>query len=143
MIVFDVVSGCRKDVKWEPLEMRSWLVNINATTNYRLDTRGFRIVIRDWQGDILLSRPIHWPSPLSAKAMAVKWGQTAVLEVSLHWFTVASDCSNVVKMLNGNNNVLNDYGVIIDEIIDLVKIPQYAHFSFMLRNSNLPANCIC
>ena len=50
---------------------------MDATTNTKLNSCGFGMVIHDWRGEMVLYKTIHWPFPLSAvaaEAMTIKWG---------------------------------------------------------------------
>ena len=72
----------------------------------------------------MLSWAILWPFPISieaAEVLTIKWGIISVLEACLLSFSVACDHFNTMNALNIKDRNLCQFGVILNEILDLAK----------------------
>ncbi|KAK0581716.1 hypothetical protein LWI29_017094 [Acer saccharum] len=75
-----VLSGRIKDVKWNPPEVGSWKLNVDAATLYKYRSIGLGIIIRNGLGGVSAAKSTHLKamySPIIAEALAV-WHVIAV-----------------------------------------------------------------
>ncbi|KAL5564069.1 hypothetical protein UlMin_033816 [Ulmus minor] len=95
------------DTRWKPPDRGNFLINVDAATNIRSGTRGLSVIIRNSVG-----------------------------EAGLTGFTVAFDCISIVNALNNGNMNYGEYGITLDEILNLFSSSSFEGLLFMPRGAN-------
>ncbi|KAK2652478.1 hypothetical protein Ddye_012363 [Dipteronia dyeriana] len=80
-------------------------------------------------------------SPLS-EALAILRGPGFAIDSGLWPCVVESDSQTVVSMINSGSAPLSDIGLIIEDILDLLKGPLICSVNFISRKANLAAHCL-
>ena len=111
------------DDRWKPLDRGKFMINVDDATNNRYGACGLSIIIRDFTGEVIHTRAIHWPFRISvevAEATTIKWSIITALEACLFGFSIASDCTSIVNVLNNKIISLCKCGIILDEILNFL-----------------------
>lgn len=99
---------------------------MDIAINNRNDSRKLGVFMKDSLVEVVLSRTVIWPFPISTEAaetLVIKWGFISALEASLFNFSIAFDCVNVVHALKKNIYIyrnMSEFDIILNDIFDLV-----------------------
>ncbi|KAL5581936.1 hypothetical protein UlMin_014378 [Ulmus minor] len=139
--------GCctSRDTKWTPPVVGHLKINVDALMNRLSGACGLSIIARDYLGEVKFAKSIFWPMPIcivAAEALAIKFGMITAIEEDVVIFSITSNSSLVVAAINSKKRILNDFGVIVDEIRDLAASYCTDGFEFTPRSANNPADCL-
>ena len=127
------------DNRWIPPDRGKFLINVDVATNINSGDRGLGIIIRDFAGEVICAKTIHWPFPISikvAEALVIKWGIINTLETILSGFSITSDCASIVNTLNNKIRGFCECGIILEEILILFDCNSFEGLCFMSRCTN-------
>ncbi|KAK1558626.1 hypothetical protein Q3G72_004734 [Acer saccharum] len=140
-----VLSGRIKDVKWNPPEVGSWKLNVDAATLYKDRSIGLGIIIRNGLGGVSAAKSTHLKamySPIIAEALAVWHGLLLAGDHGLTPCLIELDSLQVVEMINKGIPPMSDVGPIISMICGFLRMHLGCGISHIPRNANFVAHSL-
>ena len=131
------------DQCWVSPRVGSFLINVDAAIDKERGMYGIGILVKNSDGVTVDARWKCWPFLISVEAaelLAIKEGLLVVREGNLLSFSITSDCASVVSLLHKKGRILNDLGVIVDEIHNWYVCRGFEDIVYVLRRLNCPAH---
>ena len=141
----DSITNTRHNIRWTLPPLLNLKVNFDGSV-FRDDNRaGVGVIIRDWNGQVVMYMAETFPLPFLVTAMEVIATTKALLfanDLDLPSIVLESDSKITIDALAGENSSLAEYGHLVDEAKELAKDFMYIEFSHVLRQKNSAAHNI-
>ncbi|KAK2635434.1 hypothetical protein Ddye_030226 [Dipteronia dyeriana] len=130
---------------WRPLDNGFFKINTDASIDASRGRVGIGAIIRDHEGMVLASCAqviqLNY-SPVLAEAIAILKGLRFAVESGIWPCMIESDAQVVVSMINSDLLPLDEIGLVINDIVDLLRsLPQFK-VCFISRKANMAVHCL-
>ena len=108
-----------EDLRWKPPNFGLYKINFDSAVFADQVSAGIRVVIRDWEGQIIaaLSQKVRYLSSVDlVEALAMSRAVSFAKELSIHQMVIEGDSLRVIQAINGTRPVRTMYGHVIDDI---------------------------
>ena len=108
-----------EDLRWKPPDFGLYKINFDSAVFADQVSAGIRVVIRDWEGQIIaaLSQKVRYLSSVDlVEALAMSRAVSFAKELSIHQMVIEGDSLRVIQAINGTRPVRTMYGHVIDDI---------------------------
>ncbi|KAL5857047.1 hypothetical protein ACOSQ3_004505 [Xanthoceras sorbifolium] len=126
-------------VLWSKPLMGYYKLNIDASVSASLGVVGLGALIRDADGEVVLSgsKNLSFSTPIDmAEALAIQFGLELALDIGVRPILVEFDCLSVVNFINNRVFPLTEIGTILENIVKHSDNCQVVSFSFTPHSRN-------
>ncbi|KAL5769659.1 hypothetical protein ACOSP7_013813 [Xanthoceras sorbifolium] len=133
-------------VRWIPPIDNVLKINVDAARSKSAQITGLGAVIRNSSGEVLMTGIDYITGlldPTIAECKAILFGLSLAVGRGLPDLVIESDCAQVIKLLNDNNVVLSDIGLVLSDIHEILRLfSSSISFVHVRRNGNLVAHSL-